>query len=49
MLRRLTVLLPPLALLACHPSGSGPAPLPIEQPLHLEEHLARSIRASSKR
>src|SRR5215213_672170 len=37
MTRRLCLVLLPLALLACRPSG--PAPLSVRQPLHLEEHL----------
>jgi len=38
MTRRLCLVLFPLVLLACRPSG--PAPLSARQPLHLEEHLA---------
>lgn len=37
MRRRRLVLVLPLALLACRPSG--PEPLSVRQPLHLEEHL----------
>ena len=36
-MRRRSLLVLPLALLACRPSG--PAPLSVRQPLHLEEHL----------